>query len=461
MRSKKLFGIIGFCIMFVMLVGMLAGCDFGVQQGTTANITTTQPSSAAATTKENPTTAEPTTQKSVLSPGEKVKITVWYAISGNSGETFKSLVESFLASQDEVEIELSYSGSYADTANKVSAALLSNTEPNVALMSAGPLFTGARDNYFIEGKINEADFDKDDFFDGLWEYCKYNGRVCALPYGISTPIVYYNKNILDKAGIDISNPPETWDELYELAKTAQQNGNINNSDSFWGFEVSDVPWLFKTMLNQNENSVIEIGADNKITPVFDNEQAVEVATWWKKMADEKIMPISQHTNAEKTFLAGNAAFIVSTSNRITRWSGEQTVSLGAIPMPYFKKKSVALGGNVLVLFNKDEKADYGSWKLMQYLIDAQNQTQFALNTGYLPIRKSGLELDIAQKALSENPMYKVAFDQMQYSWSYWHFEQMGTMDSIIYQTVEKIEKNVASPKDALSDAVNELKREME
>lgn len=454
MKRKSFLRIIGVCIMFAMMVGIFAGCGSTKEEEPAGN-TSTQPVSTSAPAEEV------TTAKPVLSPGEKVKITVWYAVSGASGDAFKELVDKFSASQSEVEIELSYSGSYADTATKVSAALASKTEPNVALMSAGPLFTGARGNYFIEEKINEPDFNKDDFFESGWEYSKYNGKICALPYGISTPILYYNKNILDKAGIDVSKAPKTWNELYEMAKNAQKNGNINKIDDFWGFEVKDVPWLFKTMLNQNENPVINVDSNNKITPAFGDDNAVEVAIWWKKMIDDKIMPATQHANAEKTFLAGNSAFIVSTSNRISKWISEQAVNVGAFPMPYFKKQSVALGGNVLVVFNKDEKADYGAWELIKHLVEVQNQTEFALKTGYLPIRKSGLELDVAKKALSENPMYKIAFDQMDYSWSYWHFEQMGTMDSILAGTIEKIEKNVLSPKDALADAVKQLNKEME
>lgn len=458
MGKQSFLRTLGICIVFTMLLGLCTACVPFIPTNKTDATTVTTSAPTQVTTA--PTQAT-TTKKEVLAPNEKVKISVWYAVSGASGEAFKELVEKFTASNSQIEIELSYSGSYGDTATKVSAALASGTEPNVALMSAGPLFTGGRGNYFIEEKINEPGFGKDDFFESGLDYSKYKGKVCALPYGISTPILYYNKNILEKAGIDVGNPPETWDDLYEMAKTAQAKGNINSVEDFWGFEVKDVPWLFKTMLNQNGNPVVNVDGSYKVSPAFDDDYAVEVATWWKKMIDGKVMPAAQHANAEKTFLAGNSAFIVSSSNRISKWVSEEGVKVGAFPMPYFKNKSVALGGNVLVMFKKNEKADYASWELLKYLVDAQNQTEFALKTGYLPIRRSGLELDVAKKALSENPMYKIAFDQMEYSWSYWHFEQMGTMDGILAGAVEKIEKNVLSPKDALEEAAKQLQKEID
>ena len=390
----------------------------------------------------------------------QTKLKVWYAISGDSGEAFKAMLEKYDAATDDVVIEYSYSGNYGDTATKVSASLISNTAPDVALMAAGPLYTGARNDYFIESKISEADFMKDDIYPGVWDYAKYNGRICAVPYGISTPVLYYNKAILDKAGISMKNPPKTWAEFYPIAKAAQAKGNINGGADFWGFDVTDVAWLFKTMLNQNGNGIINVKG-TKIAPAFNDDKAVEVATFWKKLTDDKVMAVGQHANAEKKFLAGNLAFLVATSARIVRWANDPALKIGAIPMPYFQKPSVALGGNVLIILSKDQKVKEASWKLVKYLASKENQTAFALKTGYLPIRKSGLSLPAAKTAVDGNNMFAVAFDQLDVSWSYWHFEQMGTMDMMLAQMIDVIERNVQDPKAALNKAAADLQVEID
>jgi len=72
----------------------------------------------------------------VIPVGAQTKLKVWFAVSGDSGEAFKALLEKYKAANPNVSIEYSYSGNYADTATKVSAALLSNTAPDVALMAA-------------------------------------------------------------------------------------------------------------------------------------------------------------------------------------------------------------------------------------------------------------------------------------------------------------------------------------
>lgn len=397
---------------------------------------------------------------SYVKPTGEVKISVWYAITGASGDAFKALVDEYSAQNPNIKIELSYSGSYPDTAAKVSANLATNTAPDVALMAAGPLYTGGRNDYKIETLVEDPSFKKADIYSGVWEYAKFNGRICAIPYGISTPVLFYNKSIIKAAGIDMTNPPKTWAELLTLAKTAKEKGNISASNDFWGFEVSDTPWLFKTMLKQNGNSVIKAN-DEENTPIFNQANAVEVGDFWKSLIDTKVMPVGEHANAEKKFLAGNVAFMVATSNRIQRWASNKTFELGAVAMPGFDNQSVALGGNVLVTFSTDQQKLAASWDLIKFLSNTENQTNFAVATGYLPIRKTSSDQTVLKDAIIANPMLNVSIAQLGKAWSYWHFEEMGTMDGIIYTSIENIETGTLTPKEALAKGVTDLLKEME
>ncbi len=213
------------------------------------------------------------------------------------------------------------------------------------------------------------------------------------------------------------------------------------------------------MFAANGNPVVEVH-DGEVVPVFNNEKAVEVANFWKKMVDDKLMPAGEHNNAEKKFLAGNSAFIAASSNRISRWTTTE-FGLGAIEMPTFGEKSVALGGNVLVVLTQDERRAAAAKELVAYLASAENQAEFALKTGYLPTHKSALEMDSIKEAISQNPMYNVAFSQLAYAWAYTHFDEMGTMDMFLWTAVNQIEKGAKTPQAALDYAVEELIMEME
>ncbi len=110
--------------------------------------------------EEKPAAAAPTEAPA----REKQTLQVWYAVSGTSGDKFVAMSKAFDEGSDLVDLELSYSGGSSDTATKVSAALLTNTQPDVALMYAGPLYTGGRNDYAMAELVKRAEYDVSDAF---------------------------------------------------------------------------------------------------------------------------------------------------------------------------------------------------------------------------------------------------------------------------------------------------------
>ncbi len=418
------------------------------------------PTAAPAQQTENKTEAKPAAAPTEAPVREKQTLQVWYAVSGTSGDKFVAMSKEFDEGSDLVDLELSYSGGSADTATKVSAALLTNTQPDVALMYAGPLYTGGRNDYAMEELMKRDGFDMDDIFPGMLDYCTYMGQgICAVPFGISTQVMYYNKTLLENHGFDMSNPPKTWQEFYDLCVKLLAKMGSEDQD-FTAFDVSDAPWLFKSMLKQNGCEIVVQGDDGKIVPVYNNEAALEVTDFWYSLVTSHIMAAGEHDNAENRFLSGNCAFIAATSNRISRWQGATEFELGAIEMPYFKNQSLALGGNVMVILTDDPQKVEAAWEYVSFLTSAEKNAEFALATGYLPIRKSELSNADIQKALAENELYSIAFKQLDYTFAYTHFEQMGTMDSLIRNMLNKLEKNRGKSQDLLDKAVKDLQNEI-
>ena len=389
-------------------------------------------------------------------PTETVSLQVWYAVSGVTGEKFEALVNEWNAAHPNVTIELSYAGSYADAAEKISANLLTNTAPDVALISAAPLYTGAREDWTLATLIEDPAFDKDGIYEGVWEYAQFQNHICALPYGISVPVLYYNKDIVAKIAPDIeTNPPQTWDELYALAEKAVKEGGAT-----YGLDIYDVPWTFKTMLSQNGNSIIDTSSGS-VEPVYNDAAAVEVGQFWQKLAANGLMPVDQHGNADKSFQAGQTAFLISSSVRLARWGGNTEIAdFGCLPMPSFAQESVALGGNHLVCFpNGDDAKLAAAWDLLKFLMGEEKHTEFAIETGYLPIYASAMESDYVKNAIAEDGRRQTVYDYMANSWSYWHFDEMGTMDNILWTVMSEIE-NGADVQEALDDGVQDLLDEM-
>ena len=386
-----------------------------------------------------------------------ITIEFWYPLSGTKGEVFKEIVAAFEKANPDIKVKLVYTGKYAETAQKVMAALSTNTCPNGGIIPAGPIFTGPYGNYKILEYIqSDPSFDMDDFYPVAWDYAKYKGKICAIPYNISTPVLIYNKKLMKEAGLDPNKPPQTWDELLEYAKKITKDINGDGEPDIWGLNVMDVKWIFKAMLMQNDCKIID---PETLNPLFDSPKGIEAAEFWKKLVDEKAMPVGMHRLADKQFVSGMLGFYLGSSSRIGKWSN-LPFEWGVAFLPKKVKRAVPIGGAVLVIFPHSKEEDDATWKLIKWLVEPENLGKFCIKTGYIPIRKSVLEVPEVKEFLEKNPKYRVAFEQMKYGEAYWHFEQMGLMDALLTEYLDKIERGVLTPAEAMKEAAEKLRKEI-
>ena len=68
-------------------------------------------------------------------------------------------------------------------------------------------------------------FDPSQYLPGIVAYYSTpDGTMLSFPYNSSSPILYFNKDIFEKAGLDVDNPPKTWDEVWAAAKQIKESG---------------------------------------------------------------------------------------------------------------------------------------------------------------------------------------------------------------------------------------------
>ena len=91
------------------------------------------------------------------------------------------------------------------------------------------------------------------------------------------------------------------------------------------------------------------------------------------------------------------------------------VELGVAPMVGAspKKGGVLVQGGALYMVNKSKpEQQAAAWKFLKFLDDAAQQAQWAIDTGYIPIRKAAAASAPMQDYWAKNPTYKVAYDQL-------------------------------------------------
>jgi sn-glycerol 3-phosphate transport system substrate-binding protein len=398
----------------------------------------------------------PVTQESTPEPAppEPVTITFWYALGGSRGQLLQAMINEFNATNPyNITVEATYSGNYGETAQKTIAALESGDLPNGGLIPAGPLWTCREGNFLIEEYINGPEgINMDDYWPVLWDYNKYEGHICSLPFNNSTMVMYYNKDLMAQAGLDPEAPPQTWDELYNQAKTI-----VEAVPGVIGVEVRDADWWLKGLILQNGGQIMN---EDSTAPAFASEAGYGAMEFWKRLVDDGLMPPAQHGDSRDLFIAGQVAFWMSSTGNIGRVKAGAQFDWGTDFLPGNVQRGSTVGGAALVMFPSDEAHELATWRLLKWLISPENSITWTVNTGYIPILKSAAQSAELQVLFNNEPYYKTGFEQLAVASQYPHFWEMGMLDNLLAEAIEKVELGVLTPKEALDEAAAVLVEEM-
>merc|ERR1711969_354068 len=86
---------------------------------------------------------------------------------------------------------------------------------------------------------NDVQFDPNAFLPAVvGYYTDTDGNMLSMPFNSSTPILYYNKDVFEKAGLDPEQPPKTWGEMEEFSKKI-----IDSGAASCGFTTGWVSWI--------------------------------------------------------------------------------------------------------------------------------------------------------------------------------------------------------------------------
>lgn len=154
----------------------------------------------------------------------------WHAMTGANNEVVETLSKEFNESQDEVKVVPVFKGTYPETLNAGIAAFRAGQAPHIiqvfdvgtgVMMAAEGAVKPVAEVLPLAGR----EFNKDEYLPGIVAYySRPDGTMLSFPYNSSSPILYYNKDHLEAAGLDPDSPPTTWPEVFEAAKKIKESG---------------------------------------------------------------------------------------------------------------------------------------------------------------------------------------------------------------------------------------------
>jgi multiple sugar transport system substrate-binding protein len=385
----------------------------------------------------------------VLVEKQPVEISFWTGTGAQNLPFLQAMVEAFMGEYPNIKVDFSNQGALNDLTVKLTQNIVSRTTPTVSNINS-PTFPEyiASDAivdlapFLNDPKIGYTAQELADFFQNYIEEVKSfgpAGTMYAWPTNKkTTDILNYNKTFFDAHGW---TAPKTWDEVVAYSEIIKKE----TGKPGFSYDTSYGEAAFKTMSTQWGSPYVKQDG----TVDVDNEASLAVLKFYKENMDKglftlpALMPSAGGNYSNSAFVMEECYMFVGPAAGIqynipNPAKGQKNFEVGVAPVPQKDVNNPATfskGENYAVFSNSTVEQRVAAWLLITYLSDAENNVQWLVNTGNLPISNSQVDTAGYQAFLASKegkPYYyaiavKAALDMKDYMRYDVAFDQAGQL----------------------------------
>lgn len=408
--KKKIISVI---LAGTMMMGTLAGCG--------GNKTTETENKTEGKTEETQQTAG--TEEFSMADASEVdgtEISFWHSMGGVNGQAIDTLVKKF---NDENEygitVKAQYQGEYDDSLNKLKSAQIGNMGADlVQVYEIGSRFMIESGWITPMQQMIDADsYDLSQIEPNLAAYYTIDNQLYSMPFNSSTPIMYYNKEMFEKAGI--TEIPDSLEGIEAVGEKLLNEGGAGQVIS-----LGIYGWFFEQFIGKQglEYANNGNGRTEAATAVaFDsNGAAANILTAWKSLYDKGYAPnVGKGGDAGLAdFSAGKSAITLGSTASLKQILQDVNgkFEVGTAYFPKVKSTDeggVSIGGASLwALNNNDAKKTRATWEFVKFLISPGSQAYWNAQTGYFPVTTAAQEEPVFKENVEKYPQFQTAIDQL-------------------------------------------------
>ncbi|MEM6460624.1 MAG: extracellular solute-binding protein [Pseudomonadota bacterium] len=351
----------------------------------------------------------------------QTEITWWHAMGGQLGETVNALAEKFNAAQSDYKITPIYKGSYEETMTAGIAAFRANEQPNIIqIYDAGAATIIGAEGAVIPAQTlmseNGVSFDINDYISGVrYFYADTDGTMIGMPFNSSTPILYYNEEALEKAGV---TPPKTWEEFESVTAPALKEAG------FVPLAQSHLPWIFTENFFSRHNlefASLDNGYETGTPIMMMNTDPIKMHfTNVKQWLDDGYFGWygTGWADNQKPFSEGQVAMWLGSSASFGGLRQSATFPFSATNLPYWESLTqqpyqTFIGGAALfAMSGKPAEENKAVAEFFSFLTSPEIQYFWHKETGYVPVTTAAYDLAKKEGYYKETPQAEVGIEQL-------------------------------------------------
>ena len=312
-------------------------------------------------------------------------------------------------------------------------------------------------------KSEPSNWASTNFAPRMMSLSQVDGKQYGLAFNASSPIMYFNTDLVKRAGGDPKNMPNTWDGLITLAgKIKALGGDVSGIS----YDVHAWPddWLFQGMIYQLGGKLVEPGS-KKVG--FNNDSGLQALKTMRRFVTDGGMQLVDWDQSRQQFGAGKTGILFSTPAHlkiVTDMVGTKFEwSTARFPLDNKANGGVPTGGNAVVMLTKDVAKQKAAWEFIKYVTSPEAQKVVVEMTGYLPTNQVAMGSNYLGPFYDKNPNFRTATTQIDKSlpWGGYPGGQSVRIWRAQRDVVSGVMRGEKSPEAALPDLVKVTEALME
>ena len=400
------------------------------------------------------------------------EIQFWHSMDGALGEALSTLISRFNASQNDVKVVADYKGPYPDTLATGLAAAQSGKPPHLlqvwdlgtADMMASPKLFKPAFQLAAEWGLR---FDREEYFPPLAAYyADASGRLLALPFNASTPVLFINRDLFFKAGVDPDKPPKTWPEM-QLVLLALQKGGVTCP-----YTTATQAWIHLENLSALHNQAVASQnnglSGERAELLFNGRLMIRhislLSAWAKSDLFRFAGRSSDSRNTDEHFANGECAMLTASSAAYADIVRSGRFKASIAPLPHYDDfpnapYNTLLGGGALWTLSGHPPKEYQSVaRFLAWLATPAVAAEWHQATGYVPMSRGAYLASKNAGFYTRNPQQEVGVEQLRGA----HqgnfakgvrLRNFAEIRGIVDEELNRVWDGGKAPKDALDEAV--------
>lgn len=260
-----------------------------------------------------------------------------------------------------------------DYFEKLNTLIASGVEPEVMMWTTKNLASAVVKGVFAEldGFLKKSrTYRKEDIFPVEWAKNIWFGKLWALPLTHSPLVIYFNRDMFDKAGLPgpsqrWDDPNWTWDAHLDLAKKMTQPGGPKPQ---FGYDNGTSWWSVQPFMWSNGGDYL---SDDHTKVQIDSPAVVEAFQWvadfWTKHHVSPLRGELQGSSVQQLINGQLAMFAAITSTAPVLVAQAQDVRWDVAALPRRREKAQTRNPQLNAGLSAKLRAAEESWRFLEYL----------------------------------------------------------------------------------------------